>query len=250
MPGFKDHFSDRALTYASARPMHPPELLGFVASLAPSRERVWDCATGNGQAAVGLAAHFDHVIASDASAAQIAHAHGHPRVSYAVALAERCALRDASVAAVTVAQALHWLEVDAFYREARRVLRPGGAVAVWAYGDVRALDDHVQATLHWFTRGLLGPFWPPERRIVDEEYHGIAFPFDEIVAPSFALELAWNLGELLAYAGTWSATAAFARAMRCDPVPLLEAPLRERWGDPARRRRLRWEFSLRAGHAA
>src|SRR4051812_19118878 len=126
-----DHFSRQAAGYSVYRPSYPDALFDFVAGLAPARRRAWDCATGNGQAAVGLARLFESVVATDASAAQIAHAHRHPRVAYRVAPAESSGLEAGTIDLVTVAQAAHWLDLDAFYEEVRRVLVPGGAIALW-----------------------------------------------------------------------------------------------------------------------
>ena len=131
---FKDYFSDAAASYATFRPRYPAALFDFVATLPIRRGTVWDCATGNGQAAIPLAEHFDRVIATDASADQIAHAEPHPRVSYRVALADASGLEVASsVDLVTVAQALHWFPLDRFFGEVRRVLVPDGVLAVWCY---------------------------------------------------------------------------------------------------------------------
>ncbi len=130
---FKDHFSGHAAVYASFRPGYPPALIDFVTSLAPGRSLAWDCATGNGQAAVCLAEHFERVIATDASAAQLAQATPHPNVEYRQAPAEQSGLADGSVDLLTVATALHWFDFDRFYAEAERVLAPGGALAAWAY---------------------------------------------------------------------------------------------------------------------
>lgn len=114
---FKDHFSVAAHEYDRFRPAYPPALIDFLAAVAPARRLAWDCATGTGQAAVALAERFERVIASDASAAQVGHAVAHPRVDYRVATAEDCGLPSRSAELVTVAQALHWLDLDAFTRK-------------------------------------------------------------------------------------------------------------------------------------
>src|SRR5215470_15770711 len=132
-PGFKDHFSASAAGYATFRPKYPAELFDFVAALPERRRVAWDCATGNGQAALPLAERFDRVVATDASAEQIAHATPHPRVSYGVGLADESGLDGESVDLVTVAQALHWLALDRFFAEVRRVVVEGGVLAVWCY---------------------------------------------------------------------------------------------------------------------
>src|SRR5438132_5354114 len=94
---FKDHFSGLAAEYAKFRPHYPDELFEYLALISPRRELAWDCATGNGQAAVGLARHFDRVTATDASAQQIESAEPDERISYRVAPAEASAIDSASV---------------------------------------------------------------------------------------------------------------------------------------------------------
>ena len=124
-PGFKDHFSGHALDYRAFRPAYPPELFAFLAHSAPARDLAWDCGTGNGQAAIGLAEHFASVFATDASAEQIKNAARHPKIEYAVAPAEQCPLADHSADLITVTQALHWFHLDRFYAEVRRVVPAG-----------------------------------------------------------------------------------------------------------------------------
>lgn len=108
---FPDHFSDHADRYEAYRPTYPDALFAYLASLVPDHDLAWDCATGNGQAALGLTPHFDAVIATDASLQQIALARPHPKVSYRVAPAERAPLRDSSVDVVSVSLALHWFDL-------------------------------------------------------------------------------------------------------------------------------------------
>lgn len=246
---FHDHFSARAAGYARYRPRYPAALTAWVAALAPTRERAWDCATGSGQAAVGLAAHIARVVATDASAAQLAHAARHAGVDYCVARAEDSALATGSVGLVTVAQALHWLDLTAFYAEVRRVLAPGGALAVWSYGDPVLGDAALDHVLQRYARETVGAYWAPERRMVDEGYRGIPFPFREVAAPRFALAQRWTLSQLAGYLRTWSATARYAAALGGDPVVEVEAALGERWGGAAARRWVRWPVAVRAGYA-
>ena len=161
-------------------------LFALLATLPGERRRVWDCATGSGQAALGLARYFEAVLATDASAAQVRAAESHPRVRYAVAQAEGAPFRSGAFDLITVAQALHWLELPEFYAEARRLLAPGGVVAVWTYGrhhvDGGAAVDEV---LDDYYDRIVGPYWPPERRWVETGYRTLRFPFAEVpvVAP-------------------------------------------------------------------
>lgn len=248
-PDFRDHFSGVAAGYARFRPGYPPALFAWLAERAPARDAAWDCATGSGQAAVGLAEHFARVVATDASGEQVAHARPHPRVEYRVAPAERSGLDPASVDLVTVAQALHWLDLPAFYREVRRVLRPGGLLAVWSYGNLSLPDERLDRILQAFYHDTLGPCWPPERRLVEEGYASLEFPFAEAAPPPFAMEADLTLADLGGYLRTWSAVKRYAEAHGTDPVEAVEAELRPTWGDPGRPRRVRWPLAIRAGYA-
>ncbi|HET7457292.1 MAG TPA: class I SAM-dependent methyltransferase [Gemmatimonadaceae bacterium] len=245
---FPDHFSATAAGYAAFRPHYPPALFAWLAAQAPARRRAWDCATGSGQAAVALAAHFDFVVASDASQAQLARAESHAKVSYVAMTAERTALATASTDVITVAQALHWFDRDAFFAEAERVLAPGGVVAAWSYGPM-ALDGEQGAITYRFYAETVGPYWPPERSLVDTGYGRIEFPFDEVRPPDVRMEYEWTLAEVLGYMGTWSAVQVYRRERGTDPIPDLAAELAASWGDPQTRRTVRWPVSMRVGRA-
>ena len=244
---FADHFSGVAGAYAEHRPRYPDRLFEWLAEVAPAREVAWDCATGSGQAAVALAGRFQRVIATDASAAQIAAGGPHPRVEYRVAPAQASGLPPASVDLVTVAQALHWFDRSAFYAEARRVLRRSGVIAAWTYGASGFGDPRADAVHRRFYSETVGPFWPPERALVENGYRTIEFPFEEIDAPAFDMEAEWPLSAFLGYVGTWSAVARFREKRGYDPVAELGEELRSHWGDPAAPRRIRWPLAIRAG---
>ena len=243
-----DFFSPRAADYAAFRPTYPPALFEFVAGLAPTRTCAWDCGTGSGQAAVALAAHFARVVATDASAAQLAHAAPHPAVAYRVARAESSGLAAASVDLVTVAQALHWFDREAFFAEVRRVAVPGGALAVWTYGEAALADAALDAPFQRYVQGVLGAYWPSERQLVRDGYGGIAFPFAAVDAPAFPMTRACTLAELTRYVGTWSAATRYVRATGRDPSEELVHALAPSWGDPERRATVRWPLTVHAGH--
>lgn len=243
---FKDHFSAYAGSYAANRPGYPAELLDWVADVPAARNLAWDCATGSGQAALGLAQRFDRVVATDASASQLANAVPHPRIEYRTAPAEASGLPDASADLIAVAQALHWFDFDRFYAEARRVLAPGGAVAAWTYNLARVspeLDPLIDRLAH----GIVGPYWPPERRWVDEDYRTLPFPFEEVPAPPFELVEAWDLSRFQRYVDTWSAVNRYREATGRDPREELRAEMEAAWGDPAEPRLVRWPIHVRAG---
>ena len=244
---FKDHFSERATLYAAYRPRYPNALFEFLAGLTREHHTALDCATGNGQAAIGLAEHFERVIATDASPAQIQNATPHPRIDYRVAPADSSGLRARSVDLVTAAQALHWFEPDAFFAEAKRVLVRDGAIGIWGYGDPTLDTRPLQQTLHAFNHGTLEPYWTPERGLLLNGYRDVTFPFDEVEAPALELKMNWNLAELAGYLRTWSATARYMEAHGNDPVIEVEESLATHWGDPAAKRLIRWPLYIRAG---
>jgi SAM-dependent methyltransferase len=171
----------------------------------------------------------------------------HPGVDYLAVPAEASGLPTASVDLITVAQALHWLEPDAFYAEAARVLVPGGVLAVWSYGNPQLESPRLQRELERFYRDVVGRYWPENRMHVEEGYRTLAFPWPELDPPEFAMEQQWTLSQLLGYVGTWSAAQRFRDAVGRDPLPDLERELARRWG-PESIRRVRWPLAVRVGH--
>jgi len=244
---FTDRFAGVAREYASYRPGYPDALFAWLASIAPARDVAWDCGAGNGQASVGLAAHFARVIATDASATQVAHATPHPAVEYRVAPAEASGLPDDSVDLVTVAQAAHWFDLPRFFAEARRVARPKGVVALWTYNLLETGVPAIDGMVTRFYAETLAAWWSPERRLVDENYRSIVFPFAEITAPPFEMRTRWTLEQLLGYLRTWSAVDRYRRETGDDPVSPLGAALRAEWGDPALAREIAWPLAFRVG---
>jgi SAM-dependent methyltransferase len=187
-------------------------------------------------------------VATDASAQQIAAATPREGVTYRVARADSSGLGASSVDLVTVAQAIHWFDREAFYGEARRVLIAGGVVAAWCY-NLPAITPAVDAVVRRFYEDTVGPYWPPERRLVDEEYRTIDFPFDEFSLPPLAIELSLSLDQLAGYVRTWSATQRYVEARGHDPVTALAAEIQPLWGEPSAARATRWRLAIRAGFA-
>ena len=243
---FIDLFSRDAGSYAAFRPRYPAALFAALAATVSRHEAAWDAGTGNGQAAVALADHFTHVVATDASAAQIAAAKAHDRVEYRVARAEASGLGDESIDLVTVAQALHWFDIPVFFAEARRVLRPDGVVAVWTYG-LMSIDPAIDQIIDDFENRKVGPYWPGERQLVDTGYRTIDFPFDELSLPAFVIEQSMTLDTLDGYVRTWSSVARYVKANGGDPVAPFMAEIAQWWGDRAKARKVCFPVTVRAG---
>jgi len=229
---FKDHFSGHAAVYASFRPGYPPALFDFVTSLTPGRSLAWDCATGNGQAAVGCAKYFSHVEATDLSAEQIQNHIGHPKVHYSVSPAEHTLFNDHDFDLVTVASAVHWFDQGKFFQEVRRVLKPNGILAVWGYGFAE-IEPEVDTLIAKVLLGPIDRFWAEGNRQIIAGYRNLVLPFDEVRnPPTFAVRIEWTLGQLAAYLRTWSAVKLYAAELGTDPVDQLESELKTIWHDP------------------
>jgi len=239
-------FSAVAREYASFRPGYPPELFAWLARISPAHGAAWDCGCGSGQASVALAEHFNVVHATDVAPEQIAAARPHARVNYSVAPADRSGLTDGSVDLVTVAQALHWFDVAAFYAEAQRVARRGAALVVWTYPRPQFVDAELDHRFFGFYSDVVGPYWPPERKHVESGYRTLAFPFEEMAAPEFGIELEWNLDQVVGYVSSWSATSRYREVLGEDPVPLLRLSLAAVWPGNGGRVAVRMPLGVRA----
>ena len=235
---FKDHFSVQSRAYAAGRPHYPDALFDAIATVAPRPCRAWEPGCGSGQATRGLAARFEHVHATDASAAQLAHHWAQDparagNVTLAVEAAEHTVLPDRSVGVVAVAQALHWFERDAFFAECERVLVPGGVLATWGYGDFDVppgMDDAVSAF-----RADIALHWPPDRTDVDTRYKRFPMPFEALPVPRLDLQAQLSLDAFLDYLRSSSATVRCLRATGVDPVEMHRPALAAAWGDAALR---------------
>ncbi len=246
MANFKDHFSDAPARYAEFRPTYPEALFSWLAGLCEAHEAAWDCATGSGQAAAGLAKHFKQVVATDASAEQVSHAGAPANVSFRVALAEASGLANKSIDLITVAQAAHWFDLPRFFAEAQRVLKPGGVLALWGYGRL-CLPDGMDEIFQRFYEETIGPCWPPERKWIDDGYRSLDFPFTEINAPAFSINVEWNLPRLMDYLSTWSAVKRYRSDKGVDPLPAFMAELQPLWRNPESVLPLKWPLFLRIG---
>lgn len=246
-PVFKDHFSERAAAYASSRPRYSLELAAWLASIAPAKRLAWDAGCGSGQLSTLLGDQFDHVIATDASAEQIARAEQHPHVEYRAEPAEQSSLENRSADLITVAQAVHWMNLDAFYAEVRRVARPGAAVALVAYG-IAVIEPGVDAVIDRFYSGDLDGYWPPERSHIETGYRDLPFPFERIPAPKMDLTVDWNVDQMLGYIRTWSAVRALEKAKGPEISDRFAEALRQVWG--SRVLTVRWPLVILAGRVA
>jgi SAM-dependent methyltransferase len=243
---FEDHFSGHSEKYAQSRPRYPAEIYAYLASIAPACSLAWDCGTGSGQAALGLAKHFDNVYATDASAEQISHAYPHEKVKYQAEPAEHVSLKDSSVDLVTVAVAIHWFNFDEFYREVKRVLKPEGVLAAWTYS-LTQISPEIDGLIRQYYAEILNSYWPERIHYLEEKYETLPFPFEEVTPPPFTMEIHWNLFQLAGFLDSWSATQRYKAQIGQHPLELIWDKLLAAWGNEKETRLVRWPLYFRIG---
>lgn len=225
----KDNFSRQSELYAKYRPAYPQELFDFILNHVTSKDAAWDSGTGNGQTAKELAKYFKKVFATDISEKQIQKGYKAENIFYSVQPAERTNFEDNSFDLITVSQALHWFAFNEFYAEVKRVTKPGGWIAIWTYtlpSISPGIDELVQVKLY---KEVLGSYWDYERRLVDEKYATIPFPFNEISCPVFKMYFEWTLEELIGYTNTWSALQKFVAVNSFNPADALKKQIEPHW---------------------
>jgi SAM-dependent methyltransferase len=239
-------FAAEAEDYVHLRPTYPDNLFAFLATVVPARGAAWDCATGNGQAATHLAEYFDRVVATDESGEMIAQAPPDLRITYRVAEAEESGLEDGSLDLVTVASAIHWFDLEKFYAEVNRVVRPGGTIAAWTYY-TPVFGSEVDAIIRRLVHDILGPYWDERLHYVVDEFHDLPFPFEPIEAPSFRTDMMWDMRDLLGYFETWSSSVKYREVNHESPTRLIEDDLAKAWGDPRQKQDLHFPLYMRLG---
>jgi ubiquinone/menaquinone biosynthesis C-methylase UbiE len=238
-------FSEVAEEYAASRPLYPPELFEWLASLVDVRGTAWDTATGNGQAAIGLATHFTHVIATDLSPTQLRHARQHPRIEYRVAPAEASGLPADSVDLVVAAAAIHWFDLDRFFREVKRVIHGGGVLAAWTY-HVAQVGPPLDGILWPLYRDVVGKHFAAGARMVDAHYDGLRLPGKALQAPAFRTTARWSAEEVLKFVRTWSGVQSYMAATKQDPVEQIAAAVRDVFGGDNAVQEVSWPLYIRA----
>ena len=243
---FNDYFSGHAALYASARPSYPQSLFEFLLGQCQETGLAIDCASGNGQATASLLGFFDTVLMTDASAEQLGQYEGQDseglEPARVVALAERLPVKNTSVDLLTVAQALHWFDFGKFCIELDRVMKPGAIFAVWSYG-IHSIAPEIDSLIGHLYEDVLGDYWTPERRIVEEGYARYEFPFQSIATPDFKLSKHWSIEQVLAYLNSWSAVQRYQRENGNNPLQLIADDLAGIWGKQVQRE-IQWPLTL------
>jgi SAM-dependent methyltransferase len=241
----KDNFSKQAAEYKKFRPHYPDALYSYLFSRLETFNTAWDCGTGNGQVALRLAEKFEKVYATDISAKQLSLAEKKTNIQYLQARAEEAPLPAASIDLITVAQAIHWFDVDGFYSEVKRLARPGALLAVWGYGLIH-ISEAIDTPLQQLYSQTLGPYWDAERKWVDDAYQHISFPFKAINAPEFEINLRWDRKDFMGYLQSWSSVQHYNREVGKSPLPSFEEAIAESWPE-GEVKQVRFPIFLRLG---
>jgi ubiquinone/menaquinone biosynthesis C-methylase UbiE len=246
MSTFKDHFSTQSSDYSKYRPDYPQELYDFILAGAREKKSAWDCGTGNGQAAAVLSHYLEKVFATDPSAEQIKNATQKSNIEYRVASAEYSNLPASSVDLITVAQALHWFDFDKFFTEVRRVAKPDAIIAVWSY-ELCKIDKEIDKVFLHFYNDILGNYWAPERKYVENAYSTIPFPFTEVKENVFYMKKQWNLQDFMGYLSTWSAVQKYIKINGTNPLELVAADFEKAWINPAAVKEISFPVTVKIG---
>lgn len=242
--GFKDYFSEASEQYGQYRPLYPEELFEYLSTLTQNNDKAWDCATGSGQSALSLSDYFTEVIATDASHNQIATAVKKNNIQYLVETAEKTSLESNSIDLVTVAQALHWFDLEKFSIEVIRVLKPRGILAIWTYA-LLEINPAIDSVINHLCNITLGSYWPPERAMVDNAYQDVHFPMEEQSLRMIPMQSQWTFNQLIGYLHTWSAVKRYYKDVGSHPVETLRGELLTLWGDPQHTLPVQWPLTVK-----
>ena len=225
----KDLFSKQSDLYARYRPTYPKELYDYILSFVKEKNIAWDCATGNGQAAVVLADYFKKVIATDISAAQIDKAIKKDNIEYSVCSAESTPFKENTFDLVTVAQAYHWINWKEFKKEVMRVCRPGAIIAIWVYFRNMPGDKKVEDAIFSFYENVTKPYWDDARKYVEEKYSTVEFDYDLLPVKDFETTLNWQREDMIGYISSWSAIQKYIKVNGHSPIPVIEEEINKLW---------------------
>lgn len=225
----KDNFSEQSAEYAQFRPTYPEAAYNFIKKHLSGNGIAWDCGTGSGQVAAELSKFFGKVEATDISERQLENAHQRKNIYYSLQQAEKTNFPASNFDLIISAQAAHWFELSEFYKEVRRCLKPDGILVLMGYGLFYS-NEATNTVIQHFYKDIIGPFWDPERKYLEEAYQNFDFPFTEIKTPEFFQNYNWSVEHLLGYLRTWSAVKHYQKKKKSDPVSQIEEELRKAFG--------------------
>lgn len=225
----KDNFSVQSKGYSKFRPGYPDEMIEYILSFVKAKSTALDVATGNGQVAALLANYFDKVYATDISQNQLDNAVKKENIIYSLQKAEETNFDDAQFDLITIAQAIHWFDFNRFYKEVYRILNVKGIIAIIGYGLLKT-NTATDKIISRFYHDIVGSYWDPERRYLDENYTALPFPFNEIYTDrQFKNTYTWTFEQLTGYLETWSAVQHYIKKNNKNPLDIIREELEQSW---------------------
>ena len=242
-----EYFNVRSNDYKKYRPVYPKGLFDFLADTAPANDLAWDCGCGTGQATAALSDYFDKVIGTDVSKGQIKNAIKKPNIIYKVTSEKNSELKNKSVDLVTCAQSLHWLDLNKFYKEVKRVLKPDGIIAVWTYNLFR-INKEIDGLIDKLYFDIIYSYWPEQRKHVETGYKELEFPFTKMSTPQFSMEAEWSLDQLIGYLNTWTGVQNYIEFEAFNPLEFIEKELQTIWKkNKSKKKKIVWPLTLKVG---
>jgi len=240
----KNLFADIGQNYATYRPSYPDELGEALTKLCKNKQLALDVGCGTGQLTAILSQYFDQVIGTDINSDQLKHAHKAENITYLHEGAEETSLENGSVDLIVVAQAAHWFDLKAFYKEVERISTDDGIIALVSYG-VPYIES---ATSSVFQQGywqLIHQYWPEERKHVEEGYLNLDFPFEEIDFPELFIHREMNYDTFIGYMKTWSAYKTAQQSGDLNSFKTFFGQLEQAWEDRQTIKTITWPISVR-----
>jgi ubiquinone/menaquinone biosynthesis C-methylase UbiE len=207
--------AEHAAGYALFRPQYSTKIRdvirAFMKKHSCSFDSMVDVACGSGQGTHFWTDSFKNCIGLDISKEQIKNAKekfnsmGVKNVDFGVSSAENLPKHLKECDLVTIAQAWHWINADAFYKEADRVLKSPGVLAVYGYG-IPYFKNSTKASnivLHYHNV-TLKDYWDPHRCHIVNKYSEVKLPYETAERHDLVQEWPVPLPHFISYLGTWS----------------------------------------------
>ncbi|TGO89911.1 hypothetical protein BPOR_0087g00030 [Botrytis porri] len=223
-PTFRNYTSQQAATYAAHRLSYPSKLYETVIThhqkTGGQFHLVLDLGCGPGNATRDIAGYFDEAVGCDAGEAMIGTAReigGNTKtgkdIIWVVGSGEEFVgldgVGEGMVDLITVAMAVHWFDMDKFWAQVARALRPGGTVALWTrasyypHPSVPNRSSLLQIFLN-FERNILAPYELSPNRLSRDMYDHLPLPWNiphpipsSILPPSQFLKLDYDRDGIL-----------------------------------------------------
>lgn len=238
-------FNTKSNDYESARPVYPRELFEFLKRECYSTETAWDCACGTGQVSKSLVNYFNKVYASDINENQILNSFKSESVNFSVQKAEETTFSDSFFDTVCVAQAMHWFNLEKYFREVKRVLKTGGVFACWGYSFFK-IEPDIDKVVKEILLDPIKPYWSSRNKILWDKYKDVTFPFKHIQTPEIEMNQIWTKSQLLDYVKTWSAYKRYMEDSSIDIGNIFMEKTRDIW-PVDKERNVKMDFSLYLG---